>query len=55
MKEKLVFFVSVKERIVLVFIGFFGLVLIGFLNGVGRGYIDLCVVLIVVVVNVDEL
>lgn len=55
LKEKLAPFVNAKERIVPVFTGFFGLVPMGLLNGVGRGYTDLCAALIAVALNADEL
>lgn len=48
-------FVSSREKIVPVFTGFFGLVPMGLLNGVGRGYTDLCAALIAVALNADEL
>ncbi|SCV01579.1 LAMI_0G12354g1_1 [Lachancea mirantina] len=43
------------ERVVPVITGFFGLVPMGLLNGVGRGYTDLCAALIAVGLNADEL
>ncbi|CAI4060208.1 hypothetical protein SKDZ_05G1270 [Saccharomyces kudriavzevii ZP591] len=55
LKEKLAPFVSARERIVPVFTGFFGLIPTGLLNGVGRGYTDLCAALIAVALNADEL
>lgn len=54
-KEKLQPFIESKERVIPVFTGFFGLVPMGLLNGVGRGYTDLCAALIAVAVNADEL
>ena len=41
--------------VVPVITGFFGLVPMGLLNGVGRGYTDLCAALIAVGLNADEL
>ncbi|XDT41400.1 Aspartokinase signature [Nakaseomyces glabratus] len=55
LKEKLEPFVNSKERIVPVFTGFFGFIPMGLLNGVGRGYTDLCAALIAVALNADEL
>lgn len=55
LKEKLEPFITSKERIVPVVTGFFGLVPTGLLNGVGRGYTDLCAALIAVALNADEL
>ncbi|CCF60685.1 hypothetical protein KAFR_0L00780 [Kazachstania africana CBS 2517] len=55
LKEKLQPFVESSEKIVPVFTGFFGLVPMGLLNGVGRGYTDLCAALIAVALNADEL
>ena len=55
LKAKLLPFIESKERIVPVFTGFFGLVPMGLLNGVGRGYTDLCAALIAVALNADEL
>ncbi|CEP63465.1 aspartate kinase LALA0_S08e03092g [Lachancea lanzarotensis] len=43
------------KPIVPVITGFFGLVPMGLLNGVGRGYTDLCAALIAVALNADEL
>lgn len=55
LKEKLKPFITSTERIVPVFTGFFGPVPMGLLNGVGRGYTDLCAALIAVALNADEL
>ncbi|KAL3232934.1 Aspartokinase [Nakaseomyces bracarensis] len=55
LKEKLAPFLNSEERIVPVFTGFFGYVPMGLLNGVGRGYTDLCAALIAVALNADEL
>lgn len=55
LKEKLEPIVNAKERTVPVVTGFFGLVPMGLLNGVGRGYTDLCAALIAVALNADEL
>lgn len=55
LKEKLLPFVNAKERTVPLITGFFGLVPNGLLNGVGRGYTDLCAALIAVALNADEL
>ncbi|EDO16133.1 hypothetical protein Kpol_1070p16 [Vanderwaltozyma polyspora DSM 70294] len=55
LREKMLPFVESKERIVPVITGFFGLVPTGLLNGVGRGYTDLCAALIAVALNSDEL
>lgn len=55
LKTRLEPFLNSKERIVPVFTGFFGLVSMGLLNGVGRGYTDLCAALIAVALNADEL
>lgn len=55
LKEKLQPFVNAKERTVPLVTGFFGLVPNGLLNGVGRGYTDLCAALIAVALNADEL
>jgi aspartate kinase len=44
-----------SEDIVPVFTGYFGIVPGGLLNGVGRGYTDLCAALIAVGINADEL
>lgn len=54
-KEKLQPVVQSKERIVPIITGFFGLLPMGLLNGVGRGYTDLCAALIAVALNADEL
>lgn len=43
------------KPLVPVITGFFGLVPMGLLNGVGRGYTDLCAALIAVGLNADEL
>lgn len=43
------------DKIVPVITGFFGLVPMGLLNGVGRGYTDLCAALIAVAISADEL
>ncbi|CCE62276.1 hypothetical protein TPHA_0C01200 [Tetrapisispora phaffii CBS 4417] len=55
LKEKLQPFIDSKERIVPVLTGFFGLIPMGLLNGVGRGYTDLCAALVSVALNADEL
>lgn len=55
LREKLHPFIYAKQRIVPVVTGFFGLVPMGLLNGVGRGYTDLCAALIAVALNADEL
>lgn len=55
LREKLEPFVNAKERTVPLITGFFGLVPNGLLNGVGRGYTDLCAALIAVALNADEL
>lgn len=44
-----------NDDIVPVFTGYFGIVPGGLLNGVGRGYTDLCAALIAVGINADEL
>ncbi|CDF88073.1 BN860_01662g1_1 [Zygosaccharomyces bailii CLIB 213] len=54
-KEKLQPVVQARERIVPVITGFFGLLPMGLLNGVGRGYTDLCAALIAVALNSEEL
>lgn len=46
---------SIGKPVVPVITGFFGLVPMGLLNGVGRGYTDLCAALIAVGLNADEL
>ena len=43
------------DKVVPVITGFFGLVPMGLLNGVGRGYTDLCAALVAVAINADEL
>ncbi|AET39408.1 aspartate kinase Ecym_4347 [Eremothecium cymbalariae DBVPG len=43
------------ETVVPIITGFFGLVPMGLLTGVGRGYTDLCAALVAVVLNADEL
>lgn len=55
LREELKDFVESKEKIVPVVTGFFGLVPMGLLNGVGRGYTDLCAALIAVALNAEEL
>lgn len=55
LREKLKPFTTSNRRIVPVFTGFFGPVPMGLLNGVGRGYTDLCAALIAVALNADEL
>ncbi|CCH60915.1 hypothetical protein TBLA_0D04180 [Henningerozyma blattae CBS 6284] len=55
LKDELKPFVESKEKIVPIFTGFFGLIPMGLLNGVGRGYTDLCAALIAVALNADEL
>lgn len=57
-REKLSPIVAEVEKgtkIVPVITGFFGIVPMGLLNGVGRGYTDLCAALIAVGLNADEL
>ncbi|SCU81585.1 LANO_0B03620g1_1 [Lachancea nothofagi CBS 11611] len=57
-KEKLQPIVNSNAQgkpVVPVITGFFGLVPMGLLNGVGRGYTDLCAALIAVGLNADEL
>ncbi|CDR44575.1 CYFA0S15e00210g1_1 [Cyberlindnera fabianii] len=44
-----------QDDIVPVFTGYFGLVPGGLLNGIGRGYTDLCAALIAVGINAEEL
>lgn len=44
-----------SQDVVPVFTGYFGIVPGGLLNGVGRGYTDLCAALIAVGINADEL
>ncbi|CCK72757.1 aspartate kinase KNAG_0L01370 [Huiozyma naganishii CBS 8797] len=55
LRERLQPFIDADEKIVPVVTGFFGLVPMGLLNGVGRGYTDLCAALIAVALNADEL
>ncbi|AEY96131.1 FADL086Cp [Eremothecium gossypii FDAG1] len=57
-KERLAQIVQANKegkRIVPVITGFFGLLPMGLLNGVGRGYTDLCAALVAVALNADEL
>ena len=44
-----------NKRIVPIITGFFGLIPMGLLNGVGRGYTDLCAALVSVALNADEM
>ena len=44
-----------NPRIVPIITGFFGLIPMGLLNGVGRGYTDLCAALVSVALNADEM
>ncbi|KAG0674168.1 Aspartokinase [Kluyveromyces marxianus] len=57
-KEKLAPLLAEIEKgtkVIPVITGFFGIIAMGLLNGVGRGYTDLCAALIAVALNADEL
>lgn len=55
LKQRLKKFIDAEERIVPVITGFFGMLPMGILSGVGRGYTDLCAALVAVALNADEL